>query len=148
MGYGQLVPASAPGQLFATGFMLAAISCEVYLFSRVAMLPLHAYRRKMEERILGQYGDVLHEEQLWELASGDQMRSLGLSQSDDFVTREEFCLMMLVRLERISPEDLSQCQEAFNRLDVSKNGQLDWRDVNAMRARRASVQLQKAQPLD
>ena len=86
--------------------------------------------------------------QLWELASGDQMRSLGLSQSDDFVTREEFCLMMLVRLERISPEDLSQCQEAFNRLDVSKNGQLDWRDVNAMRARRASVQLQKAQPLD
>ena len=56
--------------------------------------------------------------------------------------------MMLVRLERISPEDLSQCQEAFNRLDVSKNGQLDWRDVNAMRARRASVQLQKAQPLD
>ena len=148
VGYGQLVPASAPGQLFATGFMLAAISCEVYLFSRVAMLPLHAYRRKMEERILGQYGDVLHEEQLWELASGDQMRSLGLSQSDDFVTREEFCLMMLVRLERISPEDLSQCQEAFNRLDVSKNGQLDWRDVNAMRARRASVQLQKAQPLD
>ena len=27
------------------------------------MLPLHAYRRKMEKRILGQYGDVLHEEQ-------------------------------------------------------------------------------------
>ena len=36
---------------------------QVYLFSRVAMLPLHAYRRKMEKRILGQYGDVLHEEQ-------------------------------------------------------------------------------------
>ena len=113
--------------------------------------------------------------QLWELASGDQMRSLGLSHSDDCVTREarhiaaptpphqprpthswpvvayswqEFCLMMLVRLERISPEDLSHCQEAFNRLDVSKNGQLDWRDVNAMRARRTSEQLQKAQPLD
>ena len=30
VGYGQLVPASAAGQLFATGFMLAAISCEVY----------------------------------------------------------------------------------------------------------------------
>jgi len=28
------------------------------------MLPLHAYRRKMEKRILGQYGDVLHEEQV------------------------------------------------------------------------------------
>ena len=83
------------------------------------MLPLHAYRRSMEKRILGQvawrgmpsyysmthiepsacacatrvrvlgqYGDELHEEQLWELASGDQMQSLGLSQSDDFVTRE------------------------------------------------------------
>ena len=53
-----------------------------------------------------------------------------------------------VRLERISPEDLRRCQEAFNRLDVSKNGQLDWRDVDAVRARRASEQLQRAQPLD
>jgi len=103
----------------------------------------------MEKRILGQYGDVLHEEQLWELASGNQMQALGLSQSDDFVTREvrllttltptgpactslkwppqpsvahvartclawqEFCLMMLVRLERISPEDLRHCQAAL-----------------------------------
>ena len=75
-------------------------------------------------------------------------QALGLSQSDDFVTREEFCLMMLVRLERISPEDLRRCQEAFNRLDVSKNGQLDWRTVDAVRARRASEQLQRAQPLD
>ena len=56
--------------------------------------------------------------------------------------------MMLVRLERISPEDLRRCQEAFNRLDVSKNGQLDWRTVDAVRARRASEQLQRAQPLD
>ena len=46
------------------------------------MLPLHAYRRKMETRILGQYGDVLHEDQLWELAAGDQT---AWAQSDEIV---------------------------------------------------------------
>lgn len=214
------MPESAPGQLFATAFMLAAISCEVYLFSRVAMLPLQSYRRKMEQRVLGQYGrpaqsrrktpphhrhgaaggargprrasgaaqgcrrqaarpkrlgcggqsstlcnagschgcagpsssfftgSELREEQLWELASGDQMRALGLSQSDDFVTREEFCLMMLVRLERITPEDLQLCQGAFDKLDVLKNGQLDWRDLRAADARRERTQMSKVQALD
>lgn len=76
------------------------------------------------------------------------MRALGLSQSDDFVTREEFCLMMLVRLERITPEDLQLCQGAFDKLDVLKNGQLDWRDLRAADARRERTQMSKVQALD
>ena len=42
------------------------------------------------------------EEELWELAAGEQVRALGLSQSDHYVTKNEFCLAMLVRIENLT----------------------------------------------
>ena len=148
VGYGHLVPTSPRGQLFATFFMLAAISAEAYLFAGLAMLPVHAYRRQMEQRVLGQYGDELHEDQLWELAAGEQARELGLSQSDAFVTRDEFTLMMLVRLELILPDDLSRCQEAFDKLNILKTGRLDVQDLKAWNARRAVGKMTRTLELD
>ena len=39
------------------------------------------------------------------------MKELGLSQSSDaYVTRDEFCLSMLVCMEKISTEELRECQ--------------------------------------
>ena len=71
------------------------------------------------------------------------MRALGLSQSDHYVTKNEFCLAMLVRMEKISEEDLRSCQAAFAKLDATETGRLDQHDLREhMRrgaARRASA---------
>ena len=83
------------------------------------------------------------EEELWELAAGEQVRALGLSQSDHYVTKNEFCLAMLVRMEKISEEDLRSCQAAFAKLDATETGRLDQHDLREHKrrgaARRASA---------
>ena len=99
------------------------------------------------ERRLGVRGAVLRllgvEEELWELAAGEQVRALGLSQSDHYVTKNEFCLAMLVRMEKISEEDLRSCQAAFAKLDATETGRLDQHDLREHKrrgaARRASA---------
>ena len=69
--------------------------------------------------------------------------SCALSLLLTFVTRDEFSLMMLVRLELIAPDDLRRCQEVFDKLDILKTGRLDARDLKAWNARRASVKLSR-----
>ena len=123
VGYGHVVPKTDAGRVFAVLFMLVGISCEVALFSGIAMLPIHKYRREMERRLLEQIEATPHKE-LGTLSPP----ALGLSESDEYVTRDEFCLATLVRLEKISADDLRTCQEAFSKLDVHGRG---WIGVNS-----------------
>ena len=51
------------------------------------------------------------------------------------VTRDAFCLVMLVRTEKLSAEDLQRCQAAFDALDEDGSGTLDMADVHAARQR-------------
>ena len=84
------------------------------------------------------FEEELVEEELWELAAGEQVRALGLSQSDHYVTKNEFCLAMLVRMEKISEEDLRSCQAAFAKLDATETGRLDQHDLREHKRRGAA----------
>ena len=95
-----------------------------------------AHRKRLETRVLQQYGDELGADELWELAAGAHMMHLGLVEDEMSVTRDEFCLAMLVRMEKISADDLSRCQAAFDKLDVVRNGVLDQNDVSEWHRRR------------
>ena len=81
--------------------MLLGVGATGKLFSDFSALPLHAHRARLERHVLMQYGDALDEEGLWELAAGEQLASLGLSQSQGYVTKNEFVLAMLVRMEKV-----------------------------------------------
>lgn len=93
---------------------------------------LHLIR--CERKVLEQYGDTLDTTELWELAAGEQLQSYGLSESLAYVTRNEFCLAMLIRMEKIGVRDLQACQRAFDRLDVTNNGKLTMNDIRERRA--------------
>lgn len=129
VGYGGVVPTTDGSRLFAALFMLAGVGCTGKLFSDFSALPLHAHRARLQRRVLAQYGEALDEEGLWELAAGDQLSALGLSHSQHFVTKNEYVLAMLVRMEKISALDLRLCQQAFEALDASGSGRLDMADV-------------------
>jgi len=129
VGYGGEVPSSNASRGFAAVFMLVGVGGTAKLFADLAALPLQRYRGKLEERVLHQYGDSLQEDELWELAAGEQMQSFGLSSSLSYVTKNEFCLGMLLRMEKLQIEDLQRCQHAFDRLDVTRTGRLDMHDI-------------------
>lgn len=138
VGYGYVVPTTEGGRAFAAVFMLAGVSSATKLIADVVSLPLAAHQARLQHAVLHQYGEELEEEELWELAAGEQVRALGLSQSDHYVTKNEFCLAMLVRMEKISEEDLRSCQAAFAKLDATETGRLDQHDLREHKRRSAA----------
>ena len=72
-------------------------------------------------------GEGMPEEDLYELISGEQMKAWRLSSNDSYVTRDEFCLAMLLRLDKISSEELHLVQNTFKKLDLGRTGRLDAR---------------------
>ncbi len=139
VGYGAYVPSSELSRLFASLFMLVGVACTGQVFSALSALPLEAHKARLREQVLSQYGDELDEASLWELAAGDQLESLGLSASRAYVTRNEFCLAMLVRMEKITADDLAACQKAFDQLDADGSGRLDAADLEVAARQRAGT---------
>ena len=72
-----------------------------------------------------QLGESLPEEELRELTAGEQVKAWRLCQSDKFITRDEFCLAMLLRLGKVAEEDLQLVQDTFAKLDVRGEGRLE-----------------------
>lgn len=135
VGYGSGAPTTESGRFFAGCFMLLGVSCMGNFVGELSARPLRAHRAKLEERVINQYGDTLEESELWELASSPQFEQFGLRASGHggAITRNAFCLLMLVRTEKISADELKRCQSAFDSLDVDGSGTLDMEDVIAAR---------------
>ena len=137
VGYGDIVPKTSEGKLFATGYVLVAGTVLLNNMSTISMIPLELRRRRQETAVLRQFGDHLDDAALRELASGPLVRRLYLTprnQNDggphlNECTREMFSLAMLVRLGRISEQDIQSTFNAFSRLDCDNDGKLSSKDI-------------------
>ena len=131
VGYGSGGPDDDASRLFATLFMLIGVSTMGNFLGELSARPLRAHRARLEERVLSQYGNTLEASELAELVSSEQARALDLRNADagGGVTRDAFCLLMLVRTDKISGADLRRCQKAFDQLDADGSGTLDMEDV-------------------
>jgi hypothetical protein len=146
VGYGSGAPTTDGGRFFAGCFMLVGVSCMGNFVGELSARPLRAHRAKLEEKVINQYGDSLEESELWELASSPQFEQLGLRAESHgtSVTRNAFCLLMLVRTETLSADDLRRCQMAFDSLDLDGSGTLDMQDVLAAKLKAEAQQQQAA----
>ena len=85
--------------------------------------------------LLKQFGDLLDDEALKELASGPLIQRIHLSANRpdglNECTREMFALAMLVRLGKVTEDDILETFNAFSRLDVSREGVLNSRSIIA-----------------
>lgn len=97
------------------------------------MIPLELRRRRTEQAVLTQFGDSLDDSALRELATGPLIRRLNLATEHtlDECTREMFCLAMLVRLGKVTEEDIKLTFAAFRKLDVNDEGVLNSRAIIA-----------------
>jgi hypothetical protein len=126
--YGDIVPVTKGGKLFATIYILVAGTVLLNNMSSISMIPLELRRRRMERAILTQFGDLLDDVVLRELACGPLVHRLRLAKAKsgllDECTRETFSLAMLVRLGKVSEQDIKETFKAFRRLDVNDEGVL------------------------
>jgi len=143
VGLGGECPTTEEARLFAAVFMLLGVGGTGKLLADIAAWPLQRYRARLEERVLNQYGEELDEAELWELAAGREMRDNGLCASPNYVTKNEFCLGMLIWMEKIAAADLRLCQAAFDRLDIDGSGRLDLFNIHANQLRQRELVRQR-----
>jgi hypothetical protein len=142
VGYGDLVPYTKGGKLFATIYILVAGTILLNNMSMISMIPLELRRRRTEKAVLTQFGDSLDDSALRELATGPLIRRLNLATDHalDECTREMFCLAMLVRLGKVTEEDIKLTFAAFKKLDVHDENVLNSKAIIAgMIQKRRSV---------
>lgn len=151
VGYGDLVPYTKGGKLFATVYILVAGTILLNNMSMISMIPLELRRRRTEKAVLTQFGDSLDDSALRELATGPLIRRLNLATDHalDECTREMFCLAMLVRLGKVTEEDIKLTFAAFKKLDVNDENVLNSRAIIAgMIQKRRSTRSRESSQLD
>lgn len=144
--------------MFATVYVLIAGTVLLHNMSMISMIPIELRKRRVERAVLRQFGNQLDDAALRELATGPLVKRLQLSATRadglDECTREMFALAMLVRLGRISEQDVRSTFDAFRRLDVDDDGVLNSRDIimgefqrrqTILRQSRSQADLQSAQ---
>lgn len=140
VGYGDIVPYTKGGKLFATIYILVAGTILLHNMSMISMIPLELRRRRTELAVLNQFGDTLDDAALRELATGPLIKRLNLSTNHpgglDECTREMFSLAMLVRLGKVTEEDIKLTFGAFQKLDVNNDGLLNSKSIIAGMIRR------------
>ncbi len=100
------------------------------------------YSRLTQSSQSNQFGDELDDAALKELATGPLVKRLQISESNaegmGQCTREMFALAMLVRLGRITEQDVRSTFAAFSRLDRDNDGLLTSKEIimNAVERKR------------
>jgi Ion channel len=132
-GYGDITPYTRGGKLFATVYILVAGTILLNNMSMISIIPLELRRRRIERAVLTQFGDELDDDALRELAMGPTVQRLHLTANRpdglDECTREMFSLAMLVRLGKVTEEDIKETFAAFRRLDVNDEGVLNSKSI-------------------
>ncbi len=132
-GYGDIVPKSDGGKLFATVYLLVGGTILLNNMSMISMIPLELRRRRTEISVLNQFGDSLDDDALRELATGPLIQRIHLGGKDarglDECTREMFALAMLIRLGKVTEHDIKMTFAAFRKLDVHNEGILNSKTI-------------------
>lgn len=127
------MPVTRGGKLFATVYILVAGTILLNNMSLISMIPLELRKRRIERAVLTQFGDQLDDDALRELAGGPLVQRLHLAtnrpDSLHECTREMFSLAMMVRLGKVTEEDIRDCFAAFRRLDVYEEGVLNSKTI-------------------
>jgi hypothetical protein len=153
-GYGDIVPKSDGGKLFATVYLLVAGTILLNNMSMISMIPLELRKRRTEKAVLGQFGDSLDDDALRELATGPLIHRINLDGKDsrglDECTREMFALAMMIRLGKVTEVDIKQTFAAFRKLDVNNEGVLNSKSIigGMIQKRRRTINLNRQESLE
>lgn len=131
VGLGDLSPATAGGRIFTVVYALLGCATLGRVLGTLALQPLEKERQRQQRSVIDFYRDI-GPATFNELASGALVKRLGLSIDDDYITRNEFTILLLLQQGKISQEDLDNCRSTFALLDVDASGKLCQRDMEML----------------
>ena len=137
VGYGDYTPKTHTAKAFCCGFLLlGSVLMGAECFA-IAQMPLTLRTKRLERRVLEQYGEDLQVEELLELCRN--VAELGLCRHDrdaspqrrhlQSISRSDFTLQLLVHMGKLQEDDIVECLKAFDKLDATGDGVLNVRDV-------------------
>eukprot|EP00051_Salpingoeca_urceolata_P016439 m.217995 g.217995 ORF g.217995 m.217995 type:complete len:539 (-) comp18676_c0_seq6:131-1747(-) len=97
VGYGDYTPTTDAGKIVCALYVLGATAVFAHAMGSVANLPLERRRRKLELKVLDQYRRGLTMKDLLSLVKGGE--------SPGYITRSEFVLKMLYKLNKVPGRD-------------------------------------------
>merc|ERR1719231_883825 len=131
VGYGNLVPTNTGSKWFFNFYALIGTFVFAKAVAYIAALPVARHRIMAEKRVLEQFEQGLSAEMLQSFFDRDEeVHVLSKSSIENkTVNRAEFAIHALLLLERITPRDLADANDAFEQLDIDDNETLDENDV-------------------
>ena len=117
-GIGDVVPRSRGARTFIAVYSLIGTLAFARLVGALALRPLEKARREAQLAVLSRYtgrAGRLTQQSLEELARGALVKQLALSADDACCSRDEFTLLTLAEMGKITEADLVQCRPHLRR---------------------------------
>eukprot|EP00050_Salpingoeca_kvevrii_P006142 m.287674 g.287674 ORF g.287674 m.287674 type:complete len:451 (-) comp11825_c0_seq1:1528-2880(-) len=124
IGYGDFSWTSDALKMFGALYLIVATMVFAHAVSTIANIPLERRRRRLEQDVINQYGNFL--------STSDDLLEL-VSDRKGFVTRSDFILRLLCKLDKVNVNDILECGRRFDLLDTNHSGTLSLEDVRAVR---------------
>lgn len=139
-GIGDVVPSSRGARTFIAIYSVLGTLTFARVVGVLALRPLERARREAQRAVLDQYTSRgrLTQRTLEELARGALIKRLALSVDDSCCSRDEFTLLTLVEMGKVTESDLAECRAAFDALDADKSGWLGQADLDLLRRQRSA----------
>ncbi|KAL1522743.1 hypothetical protein AB1Y20_017716 [Prymnesium parvum] len=134
-GLGDVVPTGRSAKLFLSLYSPFAALMFARVLAFIALVPLEEARRRKQLAVLKRYAH-LSKKTLDEVSRGPLVKRLGISEDDNFCTRAEFTLLMLVLQGKVMESDLQECVATFDSIDADCSGKLTIEDVELLHQRR------------
>ena len=148
VGYGDFAPATDAGKILAIPICLVGCSLVLSALSTLAALPFEARRAAQQRFVLAQLGGELDRDELVYIASQASALVDGPPSAagapPPACDRSTFALALLVRQDKVGPEDVAACLETFDKLDADGSGILDGADLRRCFATTAAPALRRA----
>lgn len=114
VGFGDIYPESDSSKVFSLFFVPVGVIFFAKAMSAISDVPIRNRAAKLESYVLNQF---LRKLTTYDLSS--LQRSVDL-QDGAPITKNDFCLAVLLRLGRVSPEDLERIEAIFFALDSDR----------------------------
>jgi len=141
VGYGDITPKTTIGKMFTIPYVPLGVCLLAYACHTIAEIPMQLRFERMQEHILGQFGEEMHEEDFEHLK-----RTVHKAPTEN-ITKNDFSLAMLMRLGVVTICDLQRVEALFSMLDKDHSGELSIEDITELCAI-AKVQLERKTSID
>ena len=134
MGYGDIPPDTQNGRLFCIFYIIFGVGYLASAVGGVVKYPILRRSRHIEAKVLNQFAGDLSEAMLSKIFHSEiYERHPDLRASKDSMSKSEFILLLLERMNKLAEKDIVLASRVFDKLDVNGDGTLSTEDMNILK---------------